>query len=198
MLVENSIVSRSPARVGRRATVQRNFRMAIWALPFALGELGGCAYVIVPEGASESAGGAASAAGGAVSDSGGAASNGGSAVVPSGGSGSSTGGRVGAGMGGRFGAGMGGRVGGGTGGAGTGGGVAVDPTCTCAQTWVVSTNITPPLTPGDCIGYMGTLYEYDPEMPNQLQWADPACTPPTSGSQNCMYHARLTSRGPCP
>jgi hypothetical protein len=60
------------------------------------------------------------------------------------------------------------------------------------------TNIAPALVPGDCIGYMGTLYKYEPDQQNQLQYADPACPPPTSGSANCRFHAKLVSQGPCP
>lgn len=92
-----------------------------------------------------------------------------------------------------------------TGGAATGGGTSTGGTaggdCTCTQTWTVSTNISPALNPGDCIGYMGTAYKYEPENTTQtLSYADPNCVPgtPDNHGDGCKWHAKLVSQGSCP
>lgn len=95
-----------------------------------------------------------------------------------------------------------------TGGASTGGGAATGGAtgsggaaagCDCTRTWTSATNITPELTAGDCMGYMGTLYEYTPDTPTAtLQYADPACPPDASDGENCKWHAKMVEQGPCP
>jgi hypothetical protein len=76
-----------------------------------------------------------------------------------------------------------------TGGGSSGGGTSTGGApsgCDCSVTWVSTQNIVPALTAGDCIGYMGTLYEYAPEnATSTLQYADPACPPEMSCGDNC-------------
>lgn len=147
----------------------------------------------------ESQAGGSSASGGAASASGGAVSSGGSA--PAGGAtssgGTSSGGAVTSGgatnVGGAVGA--GGAAAGGATGAGGG---PVDPSCTCDLKWVSAQSI-PAQDTGDCMGYMDMLYRYEPEnADSHMTYCDPNCPPPTSGSENCKWHAKLVLQGPCP
>lgn len=142
--------------------------------------------------------------------SGGAPSSGG--ALGSGGStstgGRSSGGASGSGGGASGGASAGGAAGvGGTfasggasssGGAPGAGGGTTDPTCTCDLGWVSATSI-PAQDTGDCMGYMGMLYRYEPEnADSHMTYCDPNCPPPTSGSDNCKWHAKMVLEGSCP
>ncbi|OQX67919.1 MAG: hypothetical protein B6A08_12670 [Sorangiineae bacterium NIC37A_2] len=160
---------------------------------------GGSASGGAESGGAPSSGGAApsggSATGGGSSGgaptSGGAPSGGALAVggaAPSGGAGSGGGATGGAPA-------VGGAPAGGAPGAGGG---PSDPSCTCSLTWVSAMNI-PALDTGDCIGYMGTLYRYEPENPtSQMSYCDPNCPPNMSSGDNCKWHAKLVAQGPCP
>jgi hypothetical protein len=85
--------------------------------------------------------------------------------------------------------------------SGTGmGGVGGVPTgCDCSRTWVVNQPISPPLTLGQCIGYMGGMYEYAPEnMTNKLDYGHSNCPPGNWSAGDCRWFAKLVYRGACP
>lgn len=85
-----------------------------------------------------------------------------------------------------------------SGGAPGAGGGNSNPSCSCSLTWVSAMNI-PALDTGDCIGYMGTLYRYEPEnATSQMSYCDPNCPPNMSSGDNCKWHAKLVDQGPCP